>query len=58
MNSIENRKFGKAEGLSYHKFYLEEKAKELRQAMILTGSSDVNRISPSVIVRNTKGNGV
>ena len=24
MNSIENRKFGKAEGLSYHKFYLEE----------------------------------
>ena len=40
------------------KFYLEEKAKELRQAMILTGSADVSRIDPSVIVRNTKGNRV
>ena len=37
------------------RFYLEEKIKELRQAMILTGSADVNRIDPSVIVRDTKG---
>ena len=37
------------------RFYLEEKAKELRQAMILTGSTDVRNIDPSVIVRDTKG---
>jgi len=36
------------------RFYLEQKAKELRQAMILTGSADVNSIDPSVVVRNTK----
>ena len=34
---------------------LEEKTKELRQAMILTGSSDVHHIDPSVIMRDTKG---
>lgn len=37
------------------KFYLQEKARELRQAMILTGSPGVEQIDPSVIVRDYKG---
>ena len=36
-------------------FYLKEKTKELNQAMILTGSSAVDRIDPAVIFRDQKG---
>ena len=43
------------EGRDGVRFYLEEKAKELRQAMILTGSADVKSIDPSVIARDNKG---
>lgn len=37
------------------KFYLQEKAGELKQAMILTGCAAVKKIDPSVIVRDRKG---
>ncbi|QPJ62897.1 MAG: ATP-grasp domain-containing protein [Candidatus Nitronauta litoralis] len=40
------------EGVS---FYLEEKENELKKAMILTGCPSVDRIDPSVIVRERKG---
>ncbi|MFQ5717786.1 MAG: alpha-hydroxy-acid oxidizing protein, partial [Nitrospinales bacterium] len=37
------------------KFYLNEKARELRQAMILTGCAGVDAVDPSIIVRDRKG---
>ena len=37
------------------RFFIEEKRKELKQAMILTGSADVKKLEPSVIVRKPKG---
>ncbi|MFQ5672727.1 MAG: alpha-hydroxy-acid oxidizing protein [Nitrospinales bacterium] len=36
-------------------FFLQEKTRELRQAMILTGCPAVNSIDPAVIVRDSKG---
>ena len=38
------------------RFFIEEKRKELKQAMILTGSADVKNVEPTVIVRKPKGN--
>ncbi len=37
------------------RFFIEEKRKELKQAMILTGSADVKKVDPTVIVRKSKG---
>lgn len=37
------------------KFYLNQKAQELRQAMILTGCASVDAVDPSIIVRDRKG---
>ena len=40
------------EGVS---FYLKEKETELKKAMVLTGCPSIDRIDPSVIVRERKG---
>ncbi len=40
------------EGVS---FYLKEKSSELRKAMILTGCPSIEKIDPSIIVRDKKG---
>ncbi len=37
------------------RFFIEEKRKELKQAMILTGTADVKKVDPTVIARKPKG---